>query len=1596
MQRTSGFPADRTPERGAPPAPEGRELVALPAALVARLDRMSRGDADSRHVLLAAGLIALLARYTRDDEVTIGTPARGVPGRLVLPATAGGTFRELLMGLRDTVRAAIRDGGAHPIGGPPAGDAVDVAIALDGLHDVEAVAGVPVLFHATGDIVTVRYDTGRFTPATARQIGRHFVRLLDAATTEPDRPLADLTLWTGDDARVVAAANATGRPFDESATLADLLHRQAAANPAAIALCAGGTALTYSELDARCTGLAHVLRDRGVGPGRIVGVLAERSVDLVVAILGVLRAGGAYLPLDPAYPPARTRYLLADSGATLVVAPPGSGDLDVPTVDPAVGLAGAAPLEPLAGPRDLAYVIYTSGSTGDPKGVLVEHRSVVNRLAWMQRAYPIGPGDVVLQKTSTSFDVSVWELFWWMSAGATLALLEPDGERSPAAILAAVERYRVTTVHFVPSMLAPFLAHLDRLGGTEQLATLRQVFASGEALTPRLARRFAELLPGVRLVNLYGPTEATVDVTHQPVSGVDGLARVPIGSPIDNIRAHVLDGAGHPVPVGMPGELCLAGVGLARGYHGRAELTARRFTAGPAVGEDRLYRTGDLARWNGDGTLDYLGRLDRQVKVRGFRVEPGEIEECLRAHPAVLDASVVDRDDGWQTTLRGFVVPRASVTEEELKRHLRATLPEFLVPGRIVLLAALPLTPNGKLDRAALRRPGAGTGTPYVAPRDDRERVLAAIWAEVLGRPAVGVLDNFFALGGNSIHFVSVLAKARAAGLAFTFQQLFEHQTIAGLAAHVTDVPTGEPAGLAPFALLSEADRARLPDDAEDAYPLSLLQAGLIFQTEITGARGQYHDVLSYLVGGAFDAGRFTEAVRLLAARHPILRTTYHLTGFSEFVQIVHREPPPILSIVDLRGLGPDEQERWHSDWLAAEKRRRFAWAEGGLVTLHVQVLASDRYRYTISQHNSALDGWSISLLHTQLFDTYHRLGAGSGPEPGGGDHHLRTFVGLERAAMRSPASREFWLERMRDRPLSTVPGARPGDTADFRVVLHDVALPAGLTARVVALADELSVPVKDVLLAAHVKVLAAGAGEASIVTGYEHSGRPEDPGAEAALGLYLNTVPLCLDLTDGSWADLVGQVYRAERDLLPHRRYPMAKMKQDLGTQRPLFDTTFNFTHFYLMKRLRELPEFALLELRVDSETEFAFRTEFSRHFFDDELRLCLHYHEHRFDPADIEAIGLSFVAVLELMTAEPAKPHTSWTPVVGPSTVVAEPRVEPRPAAIARRSTVDRLAAVWADVLAMPVRDIAASADFFALGGNSLSALRVVLETDGLVTLTDLMRYPRLDELAAFADRRRQGEPDVLPLLSSTAAGTRCALVCVPYPCGHPINFAPLAAEIEELTSDIAVYAVQEPGHDVSHPGPFAALADTVRLVADRLADRVDVPVLLWGHCGGAAIAVELARRLEADGRDVRGLFLGSKLLPPVPDMRHSITQVETWTDEQLIGYMVDETGYTELDGLDRRHTAFLARVFRHDVGNGFRYLIDRVERPDRPLRTPLTAVVAADDRTLAHQAGEYAGWSLVAADVRLHVVPHGGHYFVRTNPLDCARLVVSAWES
>ncbi|OLF53509.1 non-ribosomal peptide synthetase [Pseudomonas chlororaphis] len=620
--------------------------------------------------------------------------------------------------------------------------------------------------------------------------------LVEALEQAPQTALERLPVITAEERRqLLDGFNATARDYDLEQTIHGLFEAQVERTPEAQAVKAGAHSLSYCALNQRANQLAHYLREQGVGPDSRVAICVERGLEMVVGLLAILKAGGGYVPLDPAYPPERIAYMLEDSAPVAVLAQGATGHLlgNVPVIDMERPLWQDRPLDnpqiPELTPRHLVYVIYTSGSTGKPKGVINEHRAVVNRLLWMQEEYALDAADAVLQKTPFSFDVSVWEFFWPLMTGARLVMARPEGHKDPTYLGEVIEAEHISTLHFVPSMLDVFLAH----GDSARCAGLTRVLCSGEALPGSLVRRFKTQLPGTELHNLYGPTEAAVDVTAWNCAGpVEQTPdNTPIGKPIANTRMYLLDEQLQPVPLGVVGELYIGGVQVARGYLHRPQLTAERFLKDPFRDEPqaRMYRTGDVGRYLPDGVIEYLGRNDDQVKIRGLRIELGEIQARLTQFPGVKEAVVVAREDvpGDKRLVAYFTLQVAgqALETEALRSHLLEQLPEYMLPALFVPLPALPLSPNGKLDRKALPAPDleALRVREYEAPVGDTEILLARIWAELLNLERVGRHDHFFELGGHSLLAVSLVGRLRQEGMEADVRALFEQPTLAGYAA---------------------------------------------------------------------------------------------------------------------------------------------------------------------------------------------------------------------------------------------------------------------------------------------------------------------------------------------------------------------------------------------------------------------------------------------------------------------------------------------------------------------------------------------------------------------------------------------------------------------------------------------------------------------------------------------------------------------------------------------------------------------------------------------------------------------------------------------
>ncbi|MBG9789532.1 non-ribosomal peptide synthetase/type I polyketide synthase [Brevibacillus laterosporus] len=692
------------------------------------------------------------------------------------------------------------------------------------------------LFEKTNLVFT--YEQALFDRDAVERLAQHYSRMLTQLIQNPTRYLGELELLSEKELGELKAWNQTNAWYAYEQPIYQLFSEQAKRTPEKIAVICGEASLTYRQLDERTNQLAYTLRQHGVRADTIVGICAERSVEMIVGLLAIWKAGGAYLPIDPTIPMERLCYILEDSGTKLVVTQQQfmnrfSKECNTLNLDDnELYHSDRDCLNHSSGPKNLAYVIYTSGSTGKPKGVCIEHHSVVNRLNWMQKAYPISGKDVILQKTPYMFDVSVWELFWWSIQGATVSFLAPGQEGNPESIIETICRDKVTTMHFVPSMLHVFLEFAEAFEKTDKLNSLQRVFASGEALGVHLVKRFNQQLYDrfkTELINLYGPTEACVDVSYFNCSPWMDYEKVPIGKPIDNISFFVLDRNLMLQPVGVPGQLCIAGVGLARGYANNHALTREKFIDHPFAPEQKLYLTGDLARWLPDGNIEYLGRVDYQVKVRGFRIELGEIEHQLLDFPGIKEAVVVVKQDKNQDDyLAAYVVCQEELHVAEAKQFLLKRLPDYMVPTTFICLDEMPLTTNGKLDRKALPAPELTQSTQkttYVKPQTELERTIAAIYKEVLEVDSVGLYDNFFDIGGNSLKLIRIYSRLnKVLDKELTVATLFQYPTIASLTQYLAQAEKGaEPDKRKP----SRRSKQESPQKANDSISRDVAVIGM-------------------------------------------------------------------------------------------------------------------------------------------------------------------------------------------------------------------------------------------------------------------------------------------------------------------------------------------------------------------------------------------------------------------------------------------------------------------------------------------------------------------------------------------------------------------------------------------------------------------------------------------------------------------------------------------------------------------------------------------------------------------------------------------------
>ena len=1028
------------------------------------------------------------------------------------------------------------------------------------------------------------YQTDLFDETTIKRMAEHFQNLLEAIIRNPAQPLNKIEfLTTTEREELKRERERTQREFTSPPLVHQLFEAQVERTPDSVALVFGDEQLTYRQLNERANQLAHHLHRLGVQAETLVGILCERSPEMVVAILGTLKAGGAYVPLDPAYPQERLRFMLEDAGVGVLLTQTNLSEnlpkhqAKVVSLDAQweqITRQSRSNLPCSVRPENLAYVIYTSGSTGTPKGVMISHHSIRNRLLWMQEQFPLTERDWLLQKTAFSFDASVWELFVPLLAGAVVVLAQGGRQQESGYLVEAVREHGITILQLVPSMLRLFLEE----EAVVECRSLRRVWSGGERLTTALVERCAERLPWAELFNLYGPTEVSIDAScwtgeSQKRRTGEKLRSVPIGRAIANTRLYVLDEWRQEVAVGVVGELYVSGAGVARGYHNRPELTAERFIPNPLSSEagERMYRTGDLVRRSSDGQLEYVGRGDQQVKVRGYRIELSEIEAALQKYPSIREGAVrVVEDESGDKRLFGYVVAHGShvINVSELRSCLEEKLPEYMIPAVFIMLEELPRLPNGKVDQNRL--PTQGGERPELADefakaRSAEEEVLAGIWSQVLKVEKIGINDNFFELGGHSLLVARVVSRVRKAfHLDIPSRSLFENPTVASLAKSLREFQRAKQ-GTQILSLL--------PYSREKAIPLSFAQQRLWFLDQLQPGLSAYNLISVVHLKGRLNVDALEQALNEIVRRHESLRTTFTSTD-GRPAQLIHEPVPLAMSLVDLRQLSEEERAEAAQRLATEAARQPFDLSEGPLVRALLVRLAEDEHQFVLVLHHIISDGWSTGILIREMSALYRAYSSGQESPLTELTIQYADYAAWQREWLQGEALEkqlEYWREHLKGAPaLLELRTDRPRPAVQsFRGARQTFALTAELTGSLKALSLHEEATLFMTLLAAFEVVLHYFSNQDEIIVGSPIANRNMVE-TESLIGLFVNTLVFRVDLSGNpTFRELLHRVREVAIQAYAHQDVPLEKLVDELQIERSLSHLPL----FQVMLVLQNIP---------------------------------------------------------------------------------------------------------------------------------------------------------------------------------------------------------------------------------------------------------------------------------------------------------------------------------------------------------------------------------------------------------------------------------------
>ncbi len=1269
-------------DRPRPAVPSGRGngiAVHVPAALAMQLKGLAQREGATLYMTLLAAFQVVLSCWSGQDDIVVGSPIAGRTqaqtegllgfflNTLALRTNLSGnpSFNELLAQVRETALEAyayqavpfeklvevlqpVRDLSRPPI----------VQVMVNGVNLSTSSLALPrltaelihfdsfstkfdltVYFSETPDGIQgwLQYATDLFDTTTIERLGEHWVNVLQAIVTNSAQRLSDLSLLgVMEQRQLVTTWNDTTADYPDTQTIHQLFETQAQRTPDAVAVVFKTQQLSYAELNNRANQLAHHLRTLGVGSEIIVGLCVERSLEMIVGLLGILKAGGAYSPLDPSYPPERLAYMLGESNATVLVTqshleaqlPVTRAQrvrLDADWAEIATQSCSAPQSD--VTPDHLAYLIYTSGSTGQPKGVMIQHRGVVNYLTFLTRHYRLTAEDAVLNVSSLAFDPSVRDLLGPLTSGGRVILVPTAQAKEPRQYLSVIREQAVTKILSITPSFLRSLCEAAQERYLEQLA-LHTILTCGEPLEADLCDQVRAVFGAqVVVVNQYGPTECTLSSTwFKATPQANGI--VPIGRSIANACVYVLGRHLELVPQGVVGELYIASVGLARGYFKQPVLSAERFIANPFGQGERLYRTGDLAKWRADGQLEYLGRIDHQVKIRGFRIELGEIETQLLAYPQIKQAIVIAREDEpGQKRLVAYLISDEAIETAALRAHLKGNLPDYMTPSAFVRLDAMPLTPNGKLNRKALPAPNF-VSERYRAARSPQEQTLTELFAEVLSLPQVGIDDNFFALGGHSLLAMRTVARVRdVLGVELPVRTLFEAPTIAELAPHIDTLR--QSSDLIIPALTKQRRSTVLP--------LSFAQERLWFLDQL-GQGGAYLIPLAMRLTGQLNVTALAAALSEIVRRHEALRTRFEIRD-EVGVQVVD---PPLAVKLTLRELAEDDL----ASRLQATAQQPFDLAKGPLVRFELLRLAPDIHVLSLVLHHIISDGWSMGVLVRELKELYTAFSQGqSSPLPElpvqYADYALWQRSWFKNEALERELN--YWLKQLAGAPAALeLPTDRPrpvvqsgqGDGISIQI-------PVPLAAQLKTLAQRENATPYMVLLTAFKIVLSRWSGQDDIVVGSPIAGRTQVQ-TEELIGFFINTLALRTKLSDNPrFNELLAQVRETTLGAYAHQAVPFEKLVEALQpirdlSRQPIIQVMVN--GLSLPQPNFVWPGLMIEKLEVDLPiTKF----DLTLHFTEtpNGIEGWLQYATDLFDAETIQRLADHWLNVLSSITADPTQ---------------------------------------------------------------------------------------------------------------------------------------------------------------------------------------------------------------------------------------------------------------------------------------------------------------------------------------------------------------------